>query len=144
MKVNGNTPLETDANGNITQTGLADGTYWLVETKTVDGYNLLKAPVKIELDYEYETRWREETEYDSEGKLIKQEWESVTIRKDGSVVTDAQDLKAGTLVEKVVNKHGFELPTAGGMGTFLFTFVGVAMMAAAVILFFTSKKKEAK
>ncbi|MBD5546431.1 MAG: SpaH/EbpB family LPXTG-anchored major pilin [Lachnospiraceae bacterium] len=144
VKVNGNTPLETDANGNITQTGLADGIYWLVETKTVDGYNLLKAPVRIELDYEYETRWTEETEYDSEGKLIKQVWSSVTITKDGSEVTDAQDLRAGTLLETVVNKHGFELPTTGGMGTFLFTFVGVAMMAAAVILFFTSKKKEAK
>ncbi len=136
--------LITDANGNITQTGLADGKYWLVETKTATGYNLLKAPVEIVLNYEYETKWTETKEFDENGILIKQEYEEVTIRKDGSTVTGTQDLSAGTLLEKVVNKHGFELPTTGGMGTFLFTFVGVAMMAAAVILFFTSKKKEAK
>ena len=109
-----------------------------------DGYNLLKAPVDIVLNYEYETKWTETKEFDSNGVLIKQEYEEVTIKKDGSVITDTQNLNAGTLLEKVVNKHGFELPTTGGMGTFLFTFVGVAMMAAAVILFFTSKKKEAK
>ena len=143
VKVNNN-KLTTDVNGNITQTGLADGKYWLVETKTATGYNLLKAPVEITLNYEYETKWKLEEEFDSNGVLIKQKYEEVTIKKDGSPVTGTQDLSAGTLLEKVVNKHGFELPTTGGMGTFLFTFVGVAMMAAAVILFFTSKKKEAK
>ena len=144
VKVNTNGKLTTDANGNITQTGLADGKYWLVETKTATGYNLLKAPVEITLNYEYETKWTEEKEFDSNGVLIKQEYKEVTIKKDDSTVTGTQDLSAGTLLETVVNKHGFELPTTGGMGTFLFTFVGVAMMAAAVILFFTSKKKEAK
>lgn len=144
VKVNTNGKLTTDANGNITQTGLANGNYWLVETKTATGYNLLKAPVEIVLNYEYETKWTEEKEFDSNGVLIKQEYKEVTIKKDGSTVTGTQDLSAGTLLETVVNKHGFELPTTGGMGTFLFTFVGVAMMAAAVILFFTSKKKEAK
>ena len=143
VKVN-NSKLTTDSNGNITQTGLADGNYWLVETKTASGYNLLKAPVEIVLNYQYETKWTEIKEFDSNGVLIKQEYEEVTIKKDGNVITDAQNLNAGTLLETVVNKHGFELPTTGGMGTFLFTFVGVAMMAAAVILFFTSKKKEAK
>lgn len=144
VKVNTNGKLTTDANGNITQTGLANGNYWLVETKTATGYNLLKAPVEIVLNYEYETKWTEEKEFDPNGVLIKQEYKEVTIKKDGSTVTGTQDLSAGTLLETVVNKHGFELPTTGGMGTFLFTFVGVAMMAAAVILFFTSKKKEAK
>ncbi len=58
--------------------------------------------------------------------------------------TGATDNAQGIVVSTVINKQGFELPTTGGMGTFLFTFVGIAMMAAAVILFFTSKKKEAK
>ena len=144
VKVNTTDKLITDANGNITQTGLADGKYWLVETKTATGYNLLKAPVEIVLDYVYETKWTKTEEFDKDGVLIKQEYKEVIIRKDDKVITDAENLNAGTLLETVVNKHGFELPTTGGMGTFLFTFVGVAMMAAAVILFFTSKKKEAK
>lgn len=144
VKVNGNTPLKTDGNGTVTQTGLENGIYWLVETKTKTGYNLLKGPVKVTLDYVYATVWREETEYDASGKLLKQVYSSYTIKKDGTTLIDTENLKAGTFVETVVNKEGFELPTTGGMGTFLFTFVGVAMMAAAVILFLTSKKKEAK
>ena len=47
--------LKTDANGEVFQKGLANGTYYLVETKTVAGYNLLKAPVKVELNIEYKT-----------------------------------------------------------------------------------------
>ena len=31
----------------ISVSGLANGHYWLVETKTKDGYNLLKAPVEV-------------------------------------------------------------------------------------------------
>ena len=46
--------------GYITQSGLANGEYYLVETKTADGYNLLKSPVKVQLNVQYATKWSKE------------------------------------------------------------------------------------
>ena len=48
--------LTTDSEkGEVSRSGLANGTYYLVETKTVGDYNLLKAPVKVNLKVEYVT-----------------------------------------------------------------------------------------
>lgn len=134
---------KTDADGNISVKGLSDGTYWLVETKTAIGYNLLKEPVEVVLNLQHQTT------FDAT--------ETWTMKEDGSgyvFVKNAftgrtfnQTVNGGTnvgILKDVINRSGFQLPTTGGMGTFLFTFVGIAMMAAAVILFFTSKKKETK
>ena len=51
---------------------------------------------------------------------------------------------AGVFTTVVKNSKGFTLPTTGGIGTFVFTFAGIAMMAAAVILLITGKKKKAE
>ena len=59
--------LTTDASGIATHNGLSNGTYYLVETKTNDGYNLLKKPIKVILNVQYttitktESAWVEDT-----------------------------------------------------------------------------------
>lgn len=138
VKVNA-ASLVTDNKGEVSQSGLANGTYYLVETKTNADYNLLKAPVEVTLNIQYTTKTKDEytTTADGQTTLTKHEVETTTF-------TGASDNTQGIVIETVINKKGFELPTTGGMGTFVFTFVGIAMMAAAVILFFTSKKKETK
>lgn len=47
--------LTTGEGGVVSQSGLANGTYYLVETKTAEGYNLLKAPVEVKLNIAYTT-----------------------------------------------------------------------------------------
>lgn len=67
-----------DSNGKLTFTGLSNSgaattgasRYWLVETKTKEGYNLLGAPVEAKLDIVYKTTWKEENTFDN-GVLVK-------------------------------------------------------------------------
>ena len=44
------TTVKTDKDGAASFDGLADGTYYLVETKAPAGYNLLENPVKVEVN----------------------------------------------------------------------------------------------
>lgn len=133
--------LTTDASGIATHNGLSNGTYYLVETKTNDGYNLLKKPIKVILNVQYTTITKTESAWveDTNGqKQVKSEITETTFTSADS--TTQQGIK----VQKVINQKGFTLPTTGGIGTFVFTFAGIAMMAAAVILLITGKKKKAE
>ena len=133
--------LTTDASGIATHNGLSNGTYYLVETKTNDGYNLLKKPIEVILNVQYTTITKTESAWveDTNGqKQVKSEITETTFTSADS--TTQQGIKE----QKVINKKGFTLPTTGGIGTFVFTFAGIAMMAAAVILLITGKKKKAE
>lgn len=138
VKVNTNT-LQTDANGKIKVMGLANGTYYLVETKTLDGYNLLAKPVEVQLEIKYTTTTKTEYYKTDSGvnTFVKNEINTTTFTD-----TDDQNGVIGLKSQTIINKKGFTLPTTGGIGTYIFVFVGVAMMLIAAILFFTSKKKE--
>jgi len=127
--------LRTKTDGTISVSGLANGDYWLVETKTIENYNLLKKPIKVQIAATYS------------------ETETITINTDSTGKTTTTTTKVKNLINAgnngvfktvVKNSKGFTLPTTGGIGTFVFTFAGIAMMAAAVILLITSKKKKAE
>ena len=90
-------------------------TWYLVETKAPDSYNILEAPVPV-------------TIVDAKEDVL-----------DGKV-TDA-DIATGLVPLTVENDDGFQLPTTGGMGTILFTAVGIVLMGAAVILFIVVRRK---
>ena len=133
-KIN-NSKLKTDDNGVLTQPGLANGDYYLVETKTVAGYNLLSAPVKVTLNINATTEWNYEEKYE-EGNLIRYD---VNVKKttfDGENGTTA-------FVVKVINRKGFNLPTTGGFGTLLFSGIGALLVVGGVgVLMGTKKKKD--
>lgn len=138
-------PLVTDTTtGKITYPGLANGTYYLVETKTVAGYNLLKAPVQVVLNIDYETTMKQESAWTWSDENGVKTFEKHEITQTTFTDADGDEVTSGIVVQTIVNKQGFTLPSTGGVGTYIFVFVGVSMMAAAVILFFTTKKKEAQ
>ena len=116
IKVNGEVVttlngLVTGANGELNITGLPTGDYQLIETK---------AP----------------TYTDGDGK--EQSYRLLTSPVDITIKGDESDDKQ-ILVEN--SKSGWELPATGGMGTILFTVVGLALMAMAAF-FLTRRKKE--
>lgn len=138
LKIN-EAPLTTDENGEVSQSGLANGTYYLVETKTHDGYNLLKAPVKVELSIVYTTSTKDEYYKDENGvkTLVKHEVETTTF-------TEKSETSTGTHTETIINKKGFTLPITGGMGTIAITALGVALAFAGVLIIGASRKKTVK
>lgn len=131
------TDLTTNSEGKISVPGLANGDYWLVETKTKEGYNLLKNPVNVQIAATYTETTTTETKTDATGKTTTTTIKTITL-------SNAGDSNNGVFKTVVKNSKGFTLPTTGGIGTFVFTFAGIAMMAAAVILLITGKKKKAE
>lgn len=136
-------------------TSVTNGTnrYWLVETKTVDGYNLLAKPVEAKLSIAYMTKWKEKNKYEN-SKLVKHERTEVketfaTDENDNANNTDITmndgkengEKGIGSKSIDVVNKKGFQLPVTGGFGTLLFSGIGVLLVLAGVAVLFSMKKK---
>ena len=134
VKVNDTTyrlalPTETDTavdtvttgeTGELVINGLADGTYYLTETKAPRGYNLLREPVNVTIGHK-----------DANGKLT-----------ETSFVADQTETDTSGVV-KVENNAGAELPSTGGIGTTVFYVLGSAMALGAVILLVTKKRMAA-
>lgn len=133
--------LVTDNNGQIVYKGLANGNYWLVETKTLEGYNLLAKPVEVKLNINYKKTLTEKKTYVN-GVLVKSDVSATAEPFDGTTITDkAADKTIGGSAVTVVNRKGFTLPVTGGFGTLLFSGIGVLLVLAGVGVLFSLKKK---
>ena len=156
----------TAAGGKLTFTGLSNSKtatagasrYWLVETKTKDGYNLLGAPVEAKLDIVYKTTWAEKKEF-KDGVLVKHSHDANTetfktpiddSQTNGGTqpgteksadASHGEKVTYGILSTEIINKKGFQLPVTGGFGTLLFSGIGVLLVLAGVAVLFSMKKK---
>lgn len=130
------TSLKTDVNGYVEQGGLANGEYYLVETKTASGYNLLKAPVKVTLSIQAQTEWVNTYIYDDNGNMLKH-----TVDKKKTTFSGGDEGGKLEYTITVVNRKGFDLPTTGGFGTLLFSGIGVLLVVAGVGVLLSLKKK---
>lgn len=125
--------VTTDKNGKIYIRGLKPGTYKLTETKTSNGYVLLKDPVVIVIT--------PSTNAEEAAKGV------VTATVGGKAVTmnnDSNNTASATaeVPLTVVNSKGFDLPVTGGRGIALFTIAGIAIVAAAGSLLFMRKRSK--
>lgn len=138
LTTNANGIIDTSDSNNATNYthGLANGDYYLVETKTVDGYNLLTKPVEVKLDVTANVKWNESTTFDASGKLTKRTVQTTTFTN-----ANGDTAKPELAVAKVINRKGFTLPVTGGFGTLLFSGIGVLLVLAGVGVLFSLKKK---
>lgn len=135
----------TGENGEIHVNGLKNGTYYLVETKapTYNGvengetktysYNLLKEPVKVVVNVQYEVTTKTTIKTDANG--------NVTTNKIESTKYLGGENDSGNYKVIIKNNKGFNLPTTGGFGTLLFSGIGVLLVVAGVGVLLSLKKK---
>ena len=103
---------------NLRVNGLAEGTYYLVETKAPDGYNKLTAPVVIKITKSTDT-----------------DVNNWTISKDGTVETDK--------IIDIANSTGSLLPSTGGRGAIAFAVIAALLVFGVAVSFIRDKRKEA-
>lgn len=111
----------------VTVTGLDPSSYLLVENTAPDNYNKLSEAIQFEV-----------TEYDGTQYIAAGNSYKGFISDDGTNYTD------GTYAIVVKNFKGIVLPSTGGMGTLLFTIIGVCLMAGAftIVLIRNRKKRQ--
>ena len=103
---------------NLRVNGLAEGTYYLVETKAPDGFNKLTAPVEIKITKSTDT--------------YVNKW---TISKAGTVETDK--------IIDIENSTGSLLPSTGGRGAIAFAVIAALLVFGVAVSFIRDKRKEA-
>lgn len=118
---------ETDATSDITAVddtelnvrGLGAGTYYLVETATANGYNVLDHAISITVTATYD----ETTGHVNGGR--------VSIKNGKAESNDKVSVE---------NVKGLLLPSTGGMGTVAFAVVGLIVMAGAAVTLIIKKR----
>lgn len=101
---------------NLRVNGLAEGTYYLVETKAPDGFNKLTAPVVIKITKSTDT-----------------DVNNWAISKDG---TDESDK-----IIDIENSTGSLLPSTGGAGVVVFAGVAILLVFGVAVSFIRDKRK---
>lgn len=126
-----------DADGKIVIRGLEDDTYFIKETATDAGYQLLAEEIKVEITAADST-----TVCTVCGKALL----TATARVSDKAVTMLADgASVNALVPlTVINNHGFDLPPTGAQGTWLLSILGTVGMAAcgaAILILIVAKKR---
>lgn len=114
-----------DSNGILTFGGLSAGEYEIKEIKAPSGYNLIKTPIKVKID------WAAPTAPSTDCV-----WSAIV---DGNTVnfTDMAEVR-------IVNETGNELPSTGGIGTTVLYIIGAVLVIGAGVLLVAKKRMSAE
>lgn len=127
--------MTTKSDSTLLIQGLENGTYYLRETRTIDGYNLLSAPFEITLNVSENTLWNSAGWQAGTAPVAQYKVEHHYASTTYGV---AEAMGTGT----IVNKKGFVLPQTGGMGYLLFCTAGLVLIAGGALLIFGGRKKK--
>lgn len=151
-------PIVSDEDGKFVIKGLAEGTYWFKEIEAPEGYSLNEHAFKIVIDAKYEEKPVTKTSTDSEGNEVNEQFVEKFLTS-WSVTIDEKEVNSFTVEHaadgtpnqtsnnpnadsyKINNTKLINLPSTGGIGTTIFTVVGVLLMVGAAFLFFVSRRK---
>lgn len=137
------TGINVGKDATVEITGLSNGDYYFVETDTSNGYSLLKenvaAPIAINYSKATFKKMTITRKYNNAGEPVGVPTEIIT---QGAATTVYTGGDSPALIT-VVNSKASALPTTGGVGTLIFTAIGIALMAGGILIFSKSKKRQA-
>lgn len=107
----------TDENGALTFSGLNAGTYVITEIETLDGFNLLTAPITVTIT----------------AGTIPADLASCSFTYTPAELLDGN-------VVKIENSRGSTLPETGGIGTKLFYLIGGMLVVGSGVVLVTKKR----
>ena len=128
VALQGSNELSVSADGTFTILGLGEGTYYLRELSTAEGYALPNEDIALTLAGE-----RSAGEYT--GRLDAAQC-TVGGQQGNASVQD------GTLYLSVINPRTFYIPNTGGAGSWMFTAGGLLIIAGGVVYLAVSRKKK--
>ena len=126
----GTAVLTTDTNGKLTIKGLAPGTYKLKETKAPAGYVLSAAETEITIA---DTNFNGIPDSKEQPTTDTTTTDTTTTQTTTTQTTE-KDKDNGLVSITVENTKGFTLPRTGGIGTVLFSMIGIVLMGSGVLL----------
>lgn len=127
--------VTTDADGLMNFKGLDAGYYVIQETKAPDGYSLNNTPVKVQISATYfdDGQLKSYTILVNENKTSTY---TMGNKGDTSSITKGPDES-----EEIKNTKIPGLPSTGGMGTWIYSGVGLALMAGGFAVISRKRKK---
>lgn len=128
VALQGSNELSVSADGTFTILGLGEGTYYLRELSTAEGYALPNEDIALTLAGE-----RSAGEYT--GRL-----DAAQCTVDGQ--QGNASVQDGTLYLSVINPRAFYIPNTGGAGSWMFTAGGLLIIAGGVVYLAVSRKKK--
>ena len=114
--------------GKLHVTGLAEGTYYLKELSAPSGYSVNTHVFEVTIS----------AAYNDDGTL--KSWDYTIDGEKVLVITHASQKAEGTGLD-IKNTKLSQLPSTGGMGTYIFTIAGVVIMAVAAGFLFLRRKE---
>ena len=180
--VTGHTDQEADAtvftpvtvgtsHGHILVKGMEEDTYTITETKTANGYTLLKNAITVSITVTEDTNHscdvyakdvlgvlQNDPHYSFDGgenlklanipqRALSHNYPTVSATVDKRDVTMLEDNGSANaeVPLTVKNTKGFDLPQTGDHGTWMYSLIGILVMAAAAgVIVVTSKKKHGR
>ena len=166
------TPVTSgSAHGKLIIKGCEDDAYIIEETATASGYTLLKDAIELEIAaiedtgrscdiyskdvlgvlqndpyYSYNNGDEDLTLANIPQKQLSHNYMTANAKVDGNAITMTADNGSNNAKAPltIVNARGFDLPQTGDTGTWLYSVIGIVLMAgAAAAIVIVSKKKSA-
>lgn len=125
-----NVIMASDAEGTFGVAGLEDGTYYLLEIKAPNGYNLLEHDLEVTIT----ATTANGQNWNGAANTALTALEVQTQLGETAPVDGTGNVETGAVGIQVTNNHGATLPETGGMGTTLFYVIGSLLVVGAGIL----------